>query len=109
MSTSPLAPSIYICTVHINLTILTAFFSQNFLLNVQFVTIQRVRAVSAVSNRWRADALEALQEACEDYLVSLMEDANLCAIHGKRVTIMPRDIHLARRIRGMRDDPCSHL
>lgn len=59
--------------------------------------------------RWRSDALEALQEACEDYLVSLLEDANLCAIHGKRVTIMPRDIHLARRIRGIKDDPCSHL
>lgn len=61
------------------------------------------------SMRWRVDAIEAVQESCEDYLVSLMEDANLCAIHGKRVTIMPRDMHLARRIRGMRDDPCSHL
>jgi len=51
--------------------------------------------------RWQATALEALQEASEAYLVHLFEDANLCAIHGKRVTIMPRDIQLARRIRGV--------
>jgi histone H3 len=42
----------------------------------------------------------ALQEASEAHLVGLFEDANLCAIHGKRVTIMPKDMHLARRIRG---------
>lgn len=59
--------------------------------------------------RWRVDAIEAVQVACESYLVGLMEDANICAIHGKRVTIMPKDLHLARRIRGMRDDPSSHL
>ncbi len=41
-----------------------------------------------------------LKEACEAYLVSLFEDTNLCAIHAKRVTIMPKDIQLARRIRG---------
>nr|XP_045726935.1 histone H4-like [Mirounga angustirostris] len=44
----------------------------------------------------------ALQEACEAYLVGLFEDTNLCAIHAKRVTIMPKDIQLARRIRGER-------
>lgn len=44
----------------------------------------------------------ALQEAAEAYLVSLFEDTNLCAIHAKRVTIMPKDIQLARRIRGER-------
>ena len=42
----------------------------------------------------------ALQEACEYYLVHLFEDSNLCAIHAKRVTIMVKDIQLARRIRG---------
>ena len=36
------------------------------------------------------------------YLVGLFEDTNLCAIHAKRVTIMPKDIQLARRIRGER-------
>ncbi|KAF7355401.1 Histone-fold-containing protein [Mycena sanguinolenta] len=50
--------------------------------------------------RWQSSALMALQEATEAYLVHLFEDANLCAIHAKRVTIMQRDIQLARRIRG---------
>jgi len=50
--------------------------------------------------RWQAQALLALQEAAEAHIVKLLEDANLCAIHAKRVTIMPKDIHLARRIRG---------
>ncbi|EJD01096.1 histone-fold-containing protein [Fomitiporia mediterranea MF3/22] len=50
--------------------------------------------------RWQTSALLALQEATEAYLVHLFEDANLCAIHAKRVTIMQRDIQLARRIRG---------
>jgi len=50
--------------------------------------------------RWHRNALEALQEASEAYLVGLFEDTNLCAIHAKRVTIMPRDMMLARRLRG---------
>ncbi|XP_065222571.1 uncharacterized protein LOC135847092 [Planococcus citri] len=50
--------------------------------------------------RFQCAAISALQEASEAYLVSLFEDTNLCAIHAKRVTIMPRDIQLARRIRG---------
>ena len=50
--------------------------------------------------RFQSSAVLALQEACESYLVSLFEDTNLCAIHAKRVTIMPKDIQLARRIRG---------
>ncbi|KAF8621639.1 hypothetical protein AX15_007657 [Amanita polypyramis BW_CC] len=50
--------------------------------------------------RWQSSALLALQEATEAFLVHLFEDANLCAIHAKRVTIMTRDIQLARRIRG---------
>ncbi|XP_037728259.1 histone H3.3-like, partial [Drosophila subpulchrella] len=49
-----------------------------------------------------SSAVEALQEASEAYLVGLFEDTNLCAIHAKRVTIMPKDIQLARRIRGER-------
>ena len=52
--------------------------------------------------RFQGNALLALQEASETYLVSLFEDTNLCAIHAKRVTIMPKDIQLARRIRGER-------
>lgn len=50
--------------------------------------------------RFQSTALLALQEACEAYLVGLFEDTNLCAIHAKRITIMPKDIQLARRIRG---------
>ncbi|RHZ17370.1 hypothetical protein DYB37_008637 [Aphanomyces astaci] len=52
--------------------------------------------------RFQTTAILALQEAAEAYLVSLFEDTNLCAIHAKRVTIMPKDIHLPRRIRGER-------
>ena len=50
--------------------------------------------------RWTPEALLALQEATEDVIVHLFEDCNLCAIHCKRVTIQPKDIQLARRIRG---------
>lgn len=51
--------------------------------------------------RWQATAILALQEAAEAHLIGLFEDTNLCAIHGKRVTIMPKDMHLALRIRGI--------
>ncbi|KAI8910032.1 histone-fold-containing protein [Powellomyces hirtus] len=50
--------------------------------------------------RWQSTAILAMQEAAEAFMVHLFEDANLCAIHAKRVTIMQRDIQLARRIRG---------
>lgn len=50
--------------------------------------------------RWAADALDAIQEAAEAYLVHLYEDAFLCAHHANRVTIYVKDIQLARRIRG---------
>ncbi|XP_074317592.1 histone H3.3-like [Silene latifolia] len=49
--------------------------------------------------RFQTHAVLALQEAAEAFLVGLFEDTNLCAIHAKRVTIMPKDIQLARRIR----------
>ncbi|XP_068930544.1 histone H3.3A-like isoform X3 [Petaurus breviceps papuanus] len=52
--------------------------------------------------RFQSAAIGALQEVSEAYLVGLCEDTNLCAIHAKRVTIMPKDIQLARRIRGER-------
>lgn len=53
--------------------------------------------------RYQATAIEALQQAAEDYLTHLFEDANLCALHAKRVTILPKDMQLSRRIRGERD------
>ncbi|ORY34901.1 histone H3 [Naematelia encephala] len=52
--------------------------------------------------RFQSSAVMALQEASEAYLVSLFEDTNLAAIHAKRVTIQPKDMALARRLRGER-------
>ena len=52
--------------------------------------------------RIQAVAVQGLQEAAEAYLVGLFKDSNLCAIHAKSVTIMPRDVQLARRICGER-------
>lgn len=53
------------------------------------------------SLQWQGIALEAIQHAAEDYIIGLMGDANLSAIHAKRITIMPKDLQLARRIRGV--------
>ncbi|KAE8219553.1 hypothetical protein CF319_g6771 [Tilletia indica] len=52
--------------------------------------------------RFQSGAIGALQEASEAYLVSVLQDANLAAIHAKRVTIQPKDMALARRLRGER-------
>ena len=52
--------------------------------------------------RFQSTAVLALQEASEAYLIGLFEDTNLCAIHARRVTIMPKDMQLARQIRGER-------
>lgn len=54
------------------------------------------------AHRFQASAVLALQEASEAYLVDLFMETNLCALHARRVTIMPKDIQLARRIRGER-------
>ena len=53
--------------------------------------------------RWAVGAVDALHEASEDYLVTLLDNANLLAIHTKHVTLQPRDIQLARRIWGDKD------
>ena len=64
------------------------------------------RLVREIASKYKSDirfqpsALEALQEMSEAYLISLFQDTNLCCFHAKRVTIMPKDIQLARRIRG---------
>ena len=50
--------------------------------------------------RFQESALRAIQEAAEAYIVSLLEEANLCAIHAKRITIQPKDLQLAKRLRG---------
>ena len=53
--------------------------------------------------RIQARAVGALHEAAEAYLVGLLEDANALAIHARRVTVQPRDIQLACKIRGEKD------
>mmetsp|Transcript_8459 Transcript_8459/g.12886 ORF Transcript_8459/g.12886 Transcript_8459/m.12886 type:complete len:138 (-) Transcript_8459:98-511(-) len=61
-----------------------------------------------ISQDYRSDVrfarvgLDALQEASEAYLIGIFQDANLCAIHSRRISIMPKDIQLARRLRGER-------
>jgi histone H3 len=50
--------------------------------------------------RFQGSALASLQEATEAYIIGLFEDAHDCAIHGRRVTVMPRDLELAKKIRG---------
>jgi histone H3 len=62
--------------------------------------VREVASDVAREIRFQSSALLALQEAAEAYLVTLFEDTNLCALHAKRVTIMPKDMQLARRIRG---------
>ncbi len=64
------------------------------------VRLAEQHGIGKTDMRWNSHAVQALQEASEVYLVGLFEDTNLCAIHAKRVTIMPKDIQLARRIRG---------
>ena len=53
--------------------------------------------------QWTVGAVDALHEALKDYLITLLEDANLLAIHARHVTLQPRDIQLARRIWGDKD------
>uniref|UniRef100_A0A8B9SVF0 Centromere protein A n=1 Tax=Anas platyrhynchos TaxID=8839 RepID=A0A8B9SVF0_ANAPL len=54
-----------------------------------------------VDYQWQAMALLALQEAAEAFLVRLLEDAYLCSLHARRVTLYPKDLQLARRLRGL--------
>jgi histone H3 len=61
---------------------------------------QEVAQEFKVGLRFGKNAVLALQEASEAYLIGVFEDTNLSAIHGKRVTIMPKDVQLVRRIRG---------
>ena len=62
--------------------------------------VREIAAESQNDLRFQATAIAALQEATEAYMVSLFEDTNLAAIHAKRVTIMSKDIALAKRLRG---------
>lgn len=53
-----------------------------------------------VDLRFQSGAVAALQEAAEAFVVRVFEDSNLCAVHARRVTVMPKDVQLARKIRG---------
>ncbi|KMZ73335.1 histone H3-like centromeric protein HTR12 [Zostera marina] len=72
--------------------------SAPFIRNVREIT----QIYSTEVNRWTAEALLALQDATEDHVTQLFGDAYLCALHSKRVTLMRKDLELARRIGGMR-------
>ena len=50
--------------------------------------------------RFQPTAIAALWETAENFIVGLFEDINLLAVHAKRLTVMPRDVRLALRIRG---------
>ncbi|EFO87025.1 hypothetical protein CRE_19358 [Caenorhabditis remanei] len=65
-----------------------------------FQRLVRQIAEQWVDYRFQSASILALQEASEAYLVEIFELTNLCAIHAKRVTILPKDMQLARRIRG---------
>ena len=54
--------------------------------------------VSSGDLRFQSAALKALQEGSEAYVVGLLEDSQLCTFHAKRVTLMPKDMQLARRL-----------
>lgn len=64
--------------------------------------VREVAEAYKIDMRFQSTAILALQEASEAYLVGLFEDTNLCAMHAGRVTIMPKDMQLSRRIRGER-------
>lgn len=62
--------------------------------------VREIAQDTQTSLRFQLSAVDALQEAAEAYMVGMFADANLSAIHAKRVTIAPKDMHLAQRIRG---------
>uniref|UniRef100_A0A452ZDV0 Core Histone H2A/H2B/H3 domain-containing protein n=1 Tax=Aegilops tauschii subsp. strangulata TaxID=200361 RepID=A0A452ZDV0_AEGTS len=74
--------------------------------NLLFLTNLQIKEVTDFFcpeiSRWTPQALVAIQEAAEYHLVDVFERANHCAIHAKRVTVMQKDIQLARRIGGRR-------
>lgn len=66
-------------------------------------------AFGSICRRFTSDAIMALQEATEAMIVSVLEDANLAAIHAKRVSIYPKDIQLVRYMRGINAPTGSKL
>lgn len=71
------------------------------LLKLPFARLAKEIAQNFINDiRFQSSALNALQEGAEAYLIKLFEDTQLAAIHAKRVTIMPKDMQLAMRLRG---------
>lgn len=66
--------------------------------------VQRILILVTCFCRWQSTALDALLEAAQDHCTDLFSDAVYCATHAKRVTVMPKDLNLARRIRGLEDE-----
>ena len=64
--------------------------------------VREIAQTSKDGVRFCASAVLAMQEATEAHMINLFADTCLCAIHGRRVTIQPRDLQLARRLRGER-------
>ncbi|KAG5507036.1 hypothetical protein JKF63_05782 [Porcisia hertigi] len=64
--------------------------------------VKEVMSTFKDTMRMRSSALQALQDATESYIVGVLGDANLCTIHAKRVTLYPKDLQLAMRLRGER-------
>ena len=74
--------------------------SQDYKKECKHIKLLQFTRLKISLGRWQSLALEALRTAAEDYLVKMFEDANLVCIHAKRVTVMPKDIQLVRRLRG---------
>ncbi|EAX00671.1 centromere protein A, 17kDa, isoform CRA_b [Homo sapiens] len=87
---------------------LESLFCYSLLLLLPFPTPSQAREICVKFTRgvdfnWQAQALLALQEAAEAFLVHLFEDAYLLTLHAGRVTLFPKDVQLARRIRGLEE------
>ena len=85
-----------------------AYYQKRVKLLIRKLSFQRVvremgqdgMVVSMPDCHWQSNALLALQEGAEAFIIGLYEDANLCALHAKRVMLMPKDLHLSQKIRG---------
>ncbi|KRX00808.1 Histone-fold [Pseudocohnilembus persalinus] len=65
--------------------------------------IQESSGLGDQQTRWTSQAITIMQSVTEDYLTGLFEDSQFCSVHAKRVTVMKKDLQLARRIRGPQD------
>ncbi|CAD8067883.1 unnamed protein product [Paramecium sonneborni] len=61
--------------------------------------VRELAGFSEKEMRFQSSAILALQEATEAFIVNMLEDSVICAHHARRITVMQRDINLARRIR----------